>query len=420
MNRTERAKTGKAQTNVAKQSGKRMFAAGFTTGITGTTLTNPAEKPMSNKMDVLGGGGKKRSTVGTRATDIGIDRSNPSAAVCHPQSAVYFAAFTLIELLVVIAIIGMLIALLLPAIQVAREAARRMQCTNNVKQECLGLHNYAGFNDQNLPGETYIKEDIWHGQGKGNAGSWSPSMHVFLLPFMEQTSVWAGITPECEPAGKWDGDTAFTGAKDVQIATFKCPSGTHDNRDGNGVVSGRHPFTASYCGVAGGSASYKDATNIGTTYSLTAEPYSWQNGAIPFGKRGSLIMPDGTSNVVVIGEHSRYGVFDKKLKQWYVGARMQSVSDAASKNAKVIHNTDLHATDGKGFLNSKNPTTGVPYDANDSPYGDNPLGSWGSNHTNIIVFGFGDGSVQSFNANTSAAIICNLAIVDDGNATSLP
>ena len=86
-----------------------------------------------------------------------------------------YTGFTLVELLVVIAIIGILIALLLPAVQAAREAARRMQCTNNLKQMGLGLHNYE-LNNKVFPPGVYYKEN-------DNGWSWS----ALILPFMESS-----------------------------------------------------------------------------------------------------------------------------------------------------------------------------------------------------------------------------------------
>lgn len=91
--------------------------------------------------------------------------------------------FTLVELLVVIAIIGILIALLLPAVQAAREAARRSQCSNNLKQMGLALHNYHDIFKVFPPG--YVDEKPNSGQ---DGHGWM--LNVFLLPFMEQQSLY--------------------------------------------------------------------------------------------------------------------------------------------------------------------------------------------------------------------------------------
>ncbi|MBD14236.1 MAG: hypothetical protein CMJ72_03605, partial [Planctomycetaceae bacterium] len=85
--------------------------------------------------------------------------------------------FTLVELLVVIAIIGVLIALLLPAVQAAREAARRSQCSNNLKQIGLGLLNYESARGHFPPGQ-YKPENV----NEKSAYSWS----VWHLPYIEQ------------------------------------------------------------------------------------------------------------------------------------------------------------------------------------------------------------------------------------------
>ncbi|MDR1963654.1 MAG: DUF1559 domain-containing protein, partial [Planctomycetaceae bacterium] len=154
----------------------------------------------------------------------------PCSVRSSPPARNILFGFTLVELLVVIAIIGVLIALLLPAVQAAREAARRMQCTNKLKQIAIACHNH--HDTRNLwPSAQMIPEAISGAKKTGSVGTDGVPVQQLrrwgyvpqLLPFMEQQSVYDGVIQRLDTAvntSPWDGIAVLR----VKISTLICPS----------------------------------------------------------------------------------------------------------------------------------------------------------------------------------------------------
>jgi len=206
-------------------------------------------------------------------------------------------AFTLVELLVVIAIIGILIALLLPAVQAAREAARRMTCTNNLKQLSLALHTYHDAT-RGFPASTgfsFAGDEFPLCAVMGNYPLFGP--HVALLPYIEQTAVFDGFVAACQRYNSTPPVVLALNAPEnnwmrAKISGFGCPSGTQ-RLDGLGDVPGiGQVVTNSYAFSMG---DYPGGTRITVQNNRGAF-----GGNKQFRSMGSFV--DGTSNTVVFCE----------------------------------------------------------------------------------------------------------------------
>jgi prepilin-type N-terminal cleavage/methylation domain-containing protein/prepilin-type processing-associated H-X9-DG protein len=222
------------------------------------------------------------------------------------------SGFTLIELLVVIAIIGVLIALLLPAVQAAREAARRAQCVNNLKQLGIAIHNY----------HDVVNKLPW-GAGPWGWNDWST--HVMLLPYIEQTNMFNALNFTNGCADNRCGNMNTTAVYN-KVKTFLCPSDQdrlttphgHNNYMGNAgsAPNAFYGWNGVSKGSVGPSAGVFQFVGVACD-SLPAPPCGSANGQNTFSIGFDAIL-DGLSNTAAmservkgIGTNNRSAGFDR-------------------------------------------------------------------------------------------------------------
>ena len=217
-------------------------------------------------------------------------------------------AFTLIELLVVIAIIGVLIGLLLPAVQQAREASRRAFCSNNMKQIGLGLHSFA--DTQSKGGDNFFPQTAWSNMPGHNERSWmfAPGLSVYvrILPFAEQATLYDDIMADTIDNVKMINFPKIKQTTDaVRVSWAVCPSWTAVFTDEAGYTPQDYyqgyifplPSDASGKGVA----CYRPS--VGT--SSKPEP-PWDGGLQPTKLTGTAAYSDGLSNTIQFMESATH------------------------------------------------------------------------------------------------------------------
>jgi prepilin-type N-terminal cleavage/methylation domain-containing protein len=279
--------------------------------------------------------------------------------------------FTLIELLVVMAIIAVLIALLLPAVQQSREAARRMQCKNNLMNLGLALSNYEMAHERLPPGCVNPTGPI-----KNESAGYHMGWLVQILPQMDQRNIYRKIDFS---VGVYDPkNAAQTG---IKLSVYICPSDP---------MGGNNPDT-SYAGNHHDSEAPIDVDNNGVLF---------LNSSVRFDDVG-----DGTSNTIFIGERIR-----STLTGWAQGTRTSLRNGGSAISSEWITN----AAAAMGGQPQPIPLA-QPVPANGPNQALLKVGGFGSYHTGGCQVALGDASVRFISGNIDRTVFKNLLNRNDGS-----
>ncbi len=289
--------------------------------------------------------------------------------------------FTLIELLVVIAIIAVLIALLLPAVQRAREAARRTQCINNLKQLGLALQNYHDSFKMFPPGYiadgpgTHVAHDGTSGIGWG----------AMVLPQLDQVNVWRLFNPNVSIA-----DPINDKFRENALSVFRCPSDPQsdmweiEHESTPGTILANLPI-ANYVGSFG-TEELNGCENAPGTPPVSATGQCIGNGAFYHNSSVKLrSITDGYTETILIGERRA----DERLN-WY-STWVGMVPEGEEAFQRILGATDH--------------TPNHP---------DTHFDDYSSHHTGGAHFGLGDGSVHFVSDSVDLTLFQSLATIKGG------
>ncbi len=313
--------------------------------------------------------GSWQSAVGSRQSAVesgegreergeGRARSLPPSALRLPPSALRPppSAFTLVELLVVITIIGILMAMMLPAVMGAREAARRMTCLNNLFQIGVALNNYQAAYEVLPPGTT-DKQGPVHNTQQGYKMSWT----VHLLPYLDENVVYEHVDLS---AGAYDAKNAAVRA--MKLAVFTCPSADRS--------SPGQPPASNY---------------VGCQNDVEAPINSDNNGVLFLNSHiGRDDVTDGISHTIYVGEK----ITEPTDLSWLSGTRA------------TLRNTGWP------------PQWGPPDPRIPNPAATNDLwvGGFSSEHFQICNYLFGDGRTASLSDCINVKVLQQLGNRADG------